>query len=132
MKGFVYVASLVLSLPNLVAGMALLIWRHTFATRNPLRIVFDFLFQIVWGVPLAVSLFLLLLILGCFAVTRAHAALFAFVLNAVALGFVVSRIGLPPDFETALVFLPALLALIGFGWLGYRVVVPQTTTNGHE
>src|SRR3954452_2504573 len=115
MKGFIYAVSLVLSLPNLVAGMALLIWRHTVATRNLVLIVFDFLFQIVWGVPLAVSLFLLLLILGCFAVARAHAALFALVLNAVALAFVVWRIGLPPDFDTALVFLPVTLALIGFG-----------------
>ena len=127
MKGLVYVVSLVLSLPNLIAGMALLVLKHTFATRNPLQIVTDFLFQIVWGLPLAAGLFLVLLVLGCFASTRAHAAMFAFVLNAAALGFVLARVGLPPDFETMLFFLPIILALAGIAWIGYRVVVPEST-----
>src|SRR5436189_6292870 len=96
MKAFVYVISLVLSLPNLIAGMALLILRQAFATRNPLQIVNDFLFQVVWGLPLAAGLFLVLLMLGFFATARAHAAMFAFVLNTAALGFVLARVGLPP------------------------------------
>ena len=124
MKGPIYIASLVLSLPNLVAGMALLILRHTFATRNPLQIVFDFLFQIVWGGAPAAGLFLILLVLGCFRVTRAHAALFALVLNGIALGFVLYRVGPPPDLAGALFFIPVLLALTGFASLAYRVVVP--------
>ena len=37
MKGLVYVVSLVLSLPNLIAGMALLVIKHTFSTRDPLK-----------------------------------------------------------------------------------------------
>jgi hypothetical protein len=123
MKGLVYVIALVLSLPNLIVGLALLVLKHTFATRDPLQIVTDFVFQIVWGLPLAAGLFLVLLILGFFATTRAHAALFAFVLNAAALGLVLYCVGLPSDFEQRLFFLPIVLALVGFGWIGCRVVV---------
>lgn len=124
MKGFLYVASLLLSMPNLIAGTASLLLKHTFATRNPPQIVTDFLFQVVWGLPLAAVLFLALLVLGIVARTRAHAALFAFVLNIAALGFVLNLFGLPHDFDAAVVFLPLLLALIGFAWVGYRVFVP--------
>jgi hypothetical protein len=121
MKGFLYIASLLLSAPNLIAGTASLLLKHTFATRNPLQIVTDFLFQVVWGLPLAAVLFLVLLVLGIVARTRAYAALFAFVLNITALGFVLHVFGLPHDFGEAVFFLPLLLALIGFAWAGYGV-----------
>src|SRR6266581_1364149 len=107
MKGFFYVVSLLLSLPNLIAGTASLVLKHSFATRNPLRIVTDFLFQVVWGLPLAAVLFLILLVLGIVARTRIYAALFAFVLNIVALGFVLHVFGLPHDFDEAVFFSPA-------------------------
>jgi hypothetical protein len=97
MKGFLYIASLLLSAPNLIAGTASLLLKQTFATPNPLQIVTDFLFQVVWGLPLAAVLFLVLLVLGIVARTRAHAALFAFVLNITALGFVLHLFGLPHD-----------------------------------
>jgi hypothetical protein len=125
MKGLFYVVSLVLSLPNLLAGVALLVIKHTLSTRDPLQIVTDFLFEIVWGLPLSGFLFLVLLVLGFFAKTRAHAALFAFILNAAALGFVVSRVGRPRDFDEAVFFVPIFLALIGFAWIAYRVLVPE-------
>jgi hypothetical protein len=67
MKGFLYIVSLLLSAPNLIAGTASLLLKHTFATRNPLQIVTDFLFQVVWGLPLAAGLFLVLLVLGIVA-----------------------------------------------------------------
>ena len=124
MKGFLYIASLLLSAPNLIAGTASLLLKHTFATRNPLQIVTDFLFQVVWGLPLAAVLFLVLLVLGIVGRTRAHAALFAFVLNITALGFVLHVFGLPHDFDEAVFFLPLLLALIGFAWVGYQVFAP--------
>ena len=129
MKAFLYIASLFLSAPNLIAGTACLVLKHTFATRNPLQIVTDFLFQVVWGLPLAAALFLVLFVLGIVAPTRAHAALFAFVLNITALGFVLHMFGLPHDFEEAVFFLPLLLALTGFAWVGYRVFVPVATRD---
>lgn len=125
MKGLVYFISLVLSLPNLVAGVALLLLKHTFSTRDPLQIVTDFVFEIVWGLPLAGFLFLLLLALGFFATTRAHAAMFAFILNTAALGFVLARLGLPRDFDKAVFFVPIFLALVGFAWIGYRVFMSK-------
>lgn len=127
MKTLLYVVSLLLSLPNLIAGMALLVLRHTFATRHPLEIITSFLFQMVWGLPLAALLFLTLLVLGVFATTRPHTALFAFVLNTATLGFVLSRFGLPSDLDEAIFFLPIFLALIGFAWLAYPGFRPQPT-----
>jgi hypothetical protein len=125
MKGFVYVVALLLSLPNLLAGTASLIIRHSFATLNPLRIVTDFFFQMVWGVPLAAALFLLLLVFGIISRTRAHTALLAFILNATALGLVLLRFGLPNVFDKALFFFPLLLALIGFAWIASPIFVPK-------
>jgi ABC-type amino acid transport system permease subunit len=127
MKGLFYVIALVLSLPNLLAGVALLVIKHTFSTRDPLQIITDFLFEIVWGLPLAGFLFLVLLVLGFFARTRAHAAMFAFILNAAALGLVLFRVGLPSDFYEAVLFVPIFLALIGFAWIAYRVFAPEPT-----
>jgi hypothetical protein len=119
MKGFLYALFLLLSLPNLIVGLALLILGHTFATRHPLEIITSFLFQIVWGLPLAAGLFVLLLVTGIILVTRPYAAMFALVINAAALGLVLFRVGPPQDFDQALFLLPILVALIGFGWLAY-------------
>jgi hypothetical protein len=116
MTRFVYIVALVLSAPNLIAGTASLLLKHTFATRNPLQIVTDFLFQVVYGLPLAAGLFLVLLVLGIITKTRPYAALLALVLNITALGFVLHVFGLPHDFEEALFFLPLILALMGFAW----------------
>jgi hypothetical protein len=125
MKPALYVICLLLSLPNLIAGVASLILRHTFATRNPLQIVTDFLFQVVWGLPLAGSLFVLLLIFGILSKTRPYAAMFAFVLNVTALALFLSRFGFPSDPGQGIVFLPVVMALIGFAWIGYRLFVPE-------
>ena len=121
MKGLFYVVSLLVSAPNLIAGTAYLVLRHTFATRNPLQIVTDFLFQVVWGLPLATLLFFVLLVLGIVERTRPYTALFAFVLNGTALAFVISVFGLPPDLDQAVFFIPVLLALIGFAWVALPI-----------
>ena len=97
MKGLLYVVALLFSLPNLLAGTASLVLKHTFATRSPLQIMTDFLFQVVWGLPLAALLFFVLLVLGIVERTRPYTALFAFVLNVTALAFVISVFGLPHD-----------------------------------
>src|SRR5439155_22852321 len=101
MKGFFYVVSLLLSLPNLIAGTTSLVLKHSFATRNPLQIVTDFLFQVVWGLPLAAFLFLILLVFGIVVRTRPYAALFALVLNFVVLVLLLLGFGLPPHFAVA-------------------------------
>ena len=121
MKGLFYVIALLLSLPNLIAGTACVVLRHTFATLHPLQMVTDFLFQVVWGLPLAGLLFVILLVLGIVAKTRPYAALLALILNIVALGLVLLVFGTPHDFDQAIFFLPLLLALIGFAWIGIPV-----------
>jgi hypothetical protein len=121
MKGLFYVIALLLSLPNLIAGTACVVLRHTFATLHPLQMVTDFLLQVVWGLPLAGLLFVILLVLGIVAKTRPYAALLALILNIVALGLVLMVFGTPHDFDQAIFFLPLLLALIGFAWIGIPV-----------
>ena len=125
MKGVFYVVFLLLSLPNLIAGLALLVLKHTFTSRDPFQILNNFLFEVVWGLPLAASLFLLLLFFGIFFRTRPHTAMLAFVLNAAALGFVLWRVGLPSGFDGGVFFLPVLLALIGFAWIAYPCFAPR-------
>jgi hypothetical protein len=125
MKGLFYVVFLLLSLPNLIAGVALLVLKHTFTSREPFQILNDFLFEVVWGLPLAASLFLLLLFFGILSKTRPYTAMFAFVLNAAALVFVLVRVGLPSGFDEAVFFLPVLLALIGFAWIAYPCFAPR-------
>ena len=49
MKGFLDVVSLLFSLPNLIAGTASLVLKHSLAAHDPLQIVTDFLFQVVWA-----------------------------------------------------------------------------------
>jgi hypothetical protein len=53
--------------------------------------------------------------------------LFAFVLNAVALAFVLSRFGLPSHLDQSVFFLPIVLAQIGFAWLALPVFVRGPT-----
>ena len=121
MKGFLYVVALLLSLPNLIAGTASLVLKHTFATRSPLQIMTDFLFPVVWGLPLAALLFFVLLVLGIVERTRPYTALFVFVLNVTALAFVISVFGLPHDFDQAAFLIPVLLALIGLAWIALPI-----------
>ena len=71
--------------------------------------------------PLAALLFFVLLVLGIVERTRPYTALFAFVLNVTALGFVISVFGLPHDFDQAVFFIPLLLALIGFAWVALPI-----------
>ena len=125
MKGFFFALFLLLSLPNLIVGLALLVLCHTFATLHPLEIVTNFLFQITWSVPLAAGLFLLLVVIGIISITRPYASVFALVLNAVALGLALFRLGLPHDVEKLVIFVPVVVALIGFGWLAYPVCRPR-------
>ena len=120
MKALFYIVCLLLSLPNLMAGLALLVLQHTFATRNPLQIITDFLFGIVWGLLLAAVIFIVLRMAGFFSAVRPYAAVSALVLNAAALVLVLFRISLPRDFSEGIFFLLILVALIGFGWITHR------------
>jgi len=119
MRALVYLTSLVLSSPNLVAGLALLVLQHTFSTRNPIEIALDFLLAVVWGLPAAALGFVILFVTGMFAGARPFAALSLLVLNLAALGLVILRIRPPADVWEAALFLPVLLALVGCGWIIY-------------
>jgi len=125
MKALLYVVFLLLSLPNLLAGLAFLVLKHTFSTRDFFQIINDFLFEIVWGLPLAAGLLLVLLVLGIPAKTRPYAALFCFVLNTTALVFVLSRLGVPHVLDETIFYLPVSLALIGFAWLACPCFRPR-------
>ena len=119
MKAVIFVVCLVLSLPNLLAGFALLVVQRTFRTRDILDIVLHFFQSILWGVPIAAGVLLLLLLAGIITESRPYAALCSLLLNLVALGLVVFRMGPLQDASQAIFFLPVLLALAGFGWIAF-------------
>jgi hypothetical protein len=130
MKMLLYLVSLVLSLPNLVAGLALLIWGHGVSTGKPLEMIVDFLFGMTYGPLVALGAIILLLLAGCITETRPYAAVLAFAVNAAALTLVLVKVGGPADFDQAVFFLPILLALIGFAWIAYKgfaLKLPQQT-----
>jgi len=117
LKLLAFIFCLVLSLPNLMAGLALAVIERTFMSRHPLDIILHFLESVVWGVPAAAGVLLALLLAGIITESRPYAALCAFMLNVVALGFVIFRIGVPSDVSAGLVFMPVILALAGFAWI---------------
>jgi hypothetical protein len=116
-KALVFVVCLVLSLPNFLVGLALLVVQRTFSADDILDFVLYFLQSINWGVPIASGVVLILFIAGLIAVARPFAALCALLLNVGALAAVLYRMGLPPDLSTGVWFLPALLAVGGFVWI---------------
>lgn len=120
-----FIVSLVLSLPNLVIGLALLVVQHTFSTRDLLQMVIDFLFGVTWGIPVAALVLIVLLLAGCISETRSYAAVVALVLNLAALILVLIKGGGPRDFGQAVFFLPIFLVLIGLAWLAYRGFAPK-------
>lgn len=122
MRLLVYILSLVLSLPNLLAGLAFLWLKHGFSSRNLLKIVFDLLVGALWALPVAVGGFLLLLVAGLFSSTRVGAALLLFILNLAALMLVLTKLGAPTDLSEGAVFLPLLFAQLGCGWLVARAL----------
>jgi hypothetical protein len=117
LKALLFVICLVLSLPNLIAGLALAVVHRTFMTRNVLDIVLHFFQSVLWGIPIAAAVLLILLVTGIITESRPYAALCALLLNLIALGLVLFRIGSPEDLSQAAFFLPVLLAIVGFSWI---------------
>jgi hypothetical protein len=125
MKMLLYIVSLLLSLPNLVVGLALLILGHATSTHQPLQMITDFLFGVAYGPPIAALIIIVLLLAGCITESRPYAAILALALNVAALVLVLVRIGGPSNLDQGLFFLPVLLALIGFAWIAYRGFLPK-------
>lgn len=119
MKALVFVISLVLSLPNLLVGFALAVVQRTFASRNILDIIDHLLESVVWGIPIAAGVLLVLLLAGIITESRRYAAVCSVFLNLAALGLVLFRLEPLRDFSQTIVFLPVLLALAGLGWLSF-------------
>jgi len=119
MKGLFFAICLVLSLPNLLLGLALAVLQHTFVSRNPIQIFLQFLEAVVWGIPAAAVVLLVLLFTGFFAATQRYGAFAAVLLNAAALALVFFRTGTPRDLWEAALFVPVVVALIGFSWIAF-------------
>ena len=118
-KTSLYWLALVLSLPNLLAGLAVAVVEHTFVTLNPLLLILNFFEAVMWGVPVTVGLFLVLAMAGCFFETRAYATVLALALNAVALTLVLVRVRPPADAFEAVLFVPVAVAMGVFAWLAW-------------
>ncbi len=117
MKAVIFVVCLLLSLPNLLAGFALLVVQRTLSAGDIFDLIVYFVQSVYWGVLAAVVVLLALLIAGVIGRSRPVAAVCALLLNMAALAAVLYRIGLPPDVGTGVVFLPALLGIGGFVWI---------------
>jgi hypothetical protein len=128
MKMLLYIVSLLLSLPNLVIGLALLILGHATSTREPLQMITDFLFGVAYGPPIAALIIILLLLAGCITESRPYAAILALALNLAALALVLVKIGGPTNFDQGFFFLPVLLAVSGFAWIAYRAFSARPLT----
>jgi len=76
-------------------------------------------------VPTAAGVLLVLLLAGVITESRPYAALFALLLNVLALGLVIWRVGPPADLFEGVFFLPVLFALVGFVWLALGLSVPK-------
>lgn len=109
--------ALVCSLPNLLAGLALGVLRHTFTTRNPLLLMLNFFEGVFWGVPVVAAILIILIMAGCFAETRRYAAIVAMIFNIAALAVVLTVMRGPKDVAEWILFVPLVVALGGFGWI---------------
>ena len=118
-KALVFVICLLLSLPNLLAGLALAVVERTFVSRHPLDIVDHFLESVVWGIPIAAGVLLILLLAGIITESRPYSAVCLLLLNLVALGLVLFRISPPQEIGQVVFFLPVLVAMIGLGWIAF-------------
>ena len=134
MKALLFAVCLLLSLPNLIAGAACVILGRITATRGLFQLLFNlleaFCFQIQWGLPIAGLVIVLLLIFGILSDTRPYSAMVAFVLNIVALAIFLWYVGLPTDPGQIVVFLPVIMALLGFGWLACQIFAPKSDLLG--
>jgi hypothetical protein len=120
MKMFLYIVALLLSLPNLIAGLAVFLFGKTLSSPDlfqMLDVLFSGLFR---DTPVTAGVIFVLLVAGCITETRPYAAIGAFALNVAALAIVISGTGVPTDLSHGIVFLPILLALIGFAWIAYQ------------
>jgi len=133
MKALFYSICVVLSLPNLLLGLAIAVLQHTFVSRNPFKILLQFLEAVVWGIPAAALVVLALLVAGFFSASQRYGAFLSILLNATALTLVFVRIGSPRDLWEAALFVPVLIALTGFGWIAFfgfetleRTVPPES------
>ena len=120
MKMLIYIVSLVLSLPNLIAGLAVFLLGKTFSGRDVFEVLDIFFGGLFHGIPIAAGVIIVLLLAGCITETRPYAAVVAFALNVAALAVVLVRVAVPTDLSQGVFFLPVLLALFGFAWIAYK------------
>ena len=82
----------------------------------------NFLESVVWGVPIAVLVFLLLLVTGVIHRTQRYATWSALALNIAALVLVIRGMGLPADSDQAIAFVPITIAFVGFAVIAIQDV----------
>lgn len=125
MKMLLFIVSLMLSLLNLIAGLAILLLGKVIASHGVLEVLDAIFNGLLPDTPWAAVGIVVLLLLGCITETRPYAAIVAFALNAAALVLVLVHTGFPTDLGQGLIFLPVLLALTGFAWIAYNGLAPQ-------
>jgi hypothetical protein len=125
MKMLLFIVSLLLSLPNLIAGLAVFLLGKTFSGRDVFEALDFFFGGLLHGTPIAAGVIIVLLVTGCITETRPYAAVAAFALNVAALAVVLVRVAVPTDLSQGVFFLPVVLALLGFAWIAYKGLARQ-------
>jgi hypothetical protein len=120
MKMLLYIVALLLSLPNLIAGLAVFIFGKTLSSPDLFQMLDVFFSGLFRDTPVTAGVIFVLLVAGCITESRPYAAICAFALNVAALTIVIAQTGAPTDLSHGIVFLPLLLALIGFTWIAYQ------------
>ena len=107
----------------MLAAAAVLILNHAIARGNLLALLWDLLERALdaftWAVPVAALVLIGLLVLGCLNATRRLGAFIVLCLNLAALIVIFARVTIQGPIYEQIAFLPAILSMLGAGWLAF-------------
>ena len=111
MRVLAYLIGLLLALPGLGAAAALLALEHVIAVRNPFKRFFDFLMALGWGLPIAMVVFLILVVAAFFRLGQIGGAGVILLGNVATLIVILRSEAAPKDVSEAIFLIPALVSM---------------------
>lgn len=127
MRVLAYLIGLLLALPGLGAAAALLALEHVIAVRNPFKLFVDFLLAFGWGLPIAVLVFLLLVVAAFFRQGQVAGAGVILLGNVAALIVILRSEAAPKTASEAIFLVPTLVSM---ALTGYVLWVNVHTAQG--
>ena len=117
MNVLAYLIGLLLALPCVGVAAALLALEHVIAVRNPFKLFLDFLMAFGWGVPIAVLVFLLLVVAAFFRLGQIGGAGVIVLGNVAALIVILRSEAAPKNVSEMIVLIPALISIALTGYV---------------